>query len=145
MVSNPNAIRPWQHVLEPLSGYLWLGAKMFKEGENYSSAWNFGPVSTKNIIVLDLVKSIIKIWGSGSYNVDSEGKTFHEASYLKLDSHKATNRLKWEPVLEIEKAIEMTVNWYKQFYSKDKDSYNLCLEQIESYERLIETKHLYGT
>ena len=144
LIRNPNAIRPWQHVLEPLAGYLWLGARMFEDGEKYSSAWNFGSILPKNIIVLDLVKSIINLWGSGSYNVDSEAEKFHEAHFLKLDSHKAINELKWEPVLDIQKTIEMTVTWYKRFYSGEKDSFKLCNDQIAEYEALAKEKNLYG-
>lgn len=145
IIRSPNSIRPWQHVLEPLSGYLWLGAQMFNDRKKYSSAWNFGSVSVKNLIVIDLVKYFIKEWGVDSYDIQQENKNFHEATYLKLDSHKAINQLKWEPVLNIEKAVEMTAHWYSKFYSGNSDSYNLCLEQITDYERLINLNRLYGT
>lgn len=145
IIRNPNSIRPWQHVLEPLSGYLWLGARMYSEGETYCSAWNFGSVATKNLPVLDLVKLIIKIWGSGSYETDPASKKLHEATYLKLDSHKAINQLKWEPLLEIENAIKITVEWFKNFYSGNENSYDLCLGQIQNYEQIIKSRNLYGT
>ena len=145
LIRNPNSIRPWQHVLEPLAGYLWLGAKMAIEGENYCSSWNFGSVSIKNVPVKELVENILKTWGFGSYTIDSSRKTLHEATFLKLDSHKAINQLKWEPLLEIENAIKITVEWYKKFYSEDQNSYDLCIEQIEKYEELIRSRKLYGT
>ena len=144
VVRNPNAIRPWQHVLEPLAGYLWLGAKMFEEGEKYCSAWNFGSIFPKNINVLDLVKLVIDLWGNGTFKVDSKESNLHEANYLKLDSHKAINNLKWEPVLDIKKTIEMTALWYKRYYSGEKDSFKLCNEQIDEYEKLAKEKNLYG-
>lgn len=144
LLRNPHAIRPWQHVLEPLAGYLWLGARMFEDGEKYSSAWNFGSIFPKNINVLDLVEMVINLWGSGSYQIESKNSEFHEANYLKLDSHKAINNLKWEPVLDIKKTIEMTVIWYKKYYSGEKNSFKLCTEQIDEYEKLAEEKHLYG-
>lgn len=143
-IRNPKAIRPWQHVLEPLAGYLWLGAKLFEDGQKYSQAWNFGSIFPKNLEVLDLVKLVIDLWGSGSYTIDPDQPKFHEAHYLKLDSHKAINLLKWEPVLDLQKTIEMTVNWYKRYYSGEKDSFKLCIEQIKEYEKLAKEKNLYG-
>jgi len=115
-IRNPQATRPWQYVLEPLNGYLLLGSKMYKDGAKYSSAWNFGP-NDENIITVDeLVKLVIKNWGSGIYKVDNYNYP-HEADLLKLDISKARTFLGWNPVYNINETIERTINWYKNFYN----------------------------
>lgn len=113
-VRNPEAIRPWQHVLEPLSGYLWLGNQMTVNGSKFSSSWNFGPKSTNNLKVADIVNKVIDNWGSGSWEhilLDSD-KDRHEAMFLKLDCTKANNLLQWTPVYNISETISKTVDWY---------------------------------
>jgi len=135
-VRSPHAIRPWQHVLEPLSGYLWLTTMMLRYGERYSSAWNFGPNSTGNVTVRDLVEKIIDRWGTGSWLDLSEGcrNEPHEANFLKLDCTKANNLLHWYPVYDISEALDATVGWYRQYYTNSSTgSFLFTLQQIEAY------------
>lgn len=136
-IRNPGAIRPWQYVLESLSGYLLLGALMYKDGKCYSDAWNFGPNNEKNITVEELVKHVIKYWGKGKYSIDV-GTHPHEASFLKLDISKACSLLYWMPVYDIHEAIKRTTNWYKKFYLNKSDPKNLLiysLQEITEYSQ----------
>ncbi|MCJ7515965.1 MAG: CDP-glucose 4,6-dehydratase [Dehalococcoidia bacterium] len=130
-IRSPQSIRPWQHVLEPLSGYLLLASKMYEDGEKYSGAWNFGPDHKSIVTVEELVKSLIKHWGHGRYKDLSKGSSGepHEAKSLILDISKAINLLNWKPTLSVNEAIEYTVNWYK---ASDVD-YDFCVSQIVNY------------
>lgn len=134
IIRNPQATRPWQYVLEPLSGYLWLGALMYREGARYSGAWNFGPHNSEMVSVEDIVRLVIKQWGDGDYSVDSDLHP-HETTLLRLDCNKARTFLKWMPVYDIYTAIEETVRWYKEYYSpRNKDSlYTTMLNQLDHY------------
>ena len=115
VIRNPKAIRPWQHVLEPLSGYLLLGTKLWDEGAKYNGAWNFGPMDEEVWTVEDVVKETILYWGEGSYRVESYGDP-HEAHWLKLDCSKARINLKWETRYSFKQALEKTIEWYRRFY-----------------------------
>jgi len=127
-IRNPKAIRPWQHVLEPLSGYLWLGDLMLQNGEKYNEGWNFGPEDSDILTVEEVVRQVIQHWGTGQYVIDTL-KHPHEASLLKLDISKARFKLKWQPVYDIFKAIQETVHWYRLYYD------NAPGEVIESFTR----------
>jgi len=138
-IRNPNAIRPWQYVLEPLSGYLLLGSKMYKDGKRYSSAWNFGPNDNDIITVEEIVKSVIQNWGNGDYKVDTSSQP-HEAGLLKLDTSKARIFLGWKPVYNIYETIKKTINWYKYFYNgveKEKLS-KITINEIWNYIKTSE-------
>ncbi len=112
-IRNPHAIRPWQHVLEPLSGYLWLAAKQYLEPGLHEEGWNFGPGSIGNVPVSDIAAMVVKAWGSGSYACESpDADKVHEARFLKLDITKANDLLEWQPVNSVGDAIEATVAWY---------------------------------
>jgi CDP-glucose 4,6-dehydratase len=117
MIRYPSAIRPWQHVLEPLSGYLLLGARLWTDGPRYAGAWNFGPSGDEVYTVEEVVKEVIRLWGHGSYRVD-EGEQLHEAHWLKLDCSKARIELQWKPGYTVKQALEKSVEWYKQFYAR---------------------------
>jgi CDP-glucose 4,6-dehydratase len=134
IIRNPKAIRPWQYVLEPLSGYLLLGSLMYKNGKKHSSAWNFGPNDNDIITVEELLKLVIKNWDSGNYKIETSYQP-HEAALLKLDVSKAHTLLKWRPTYNISKTIEKTINWYKIFYSdkKVKDLFKLTVKEIENF------------
>ena len=134
-VRNPQAIRPWQHVLEPLSGYLWLSALMWDQGSTYSSAWNFGPHNFDNITVGELADKIVEYWGNGYWQDASVQKNnqMHEANHLKLDCTKSQNLLGCFPVYRIDEAIKMTLDWYRAFYASDENIYVLTLSQIQAY------------
>ncbi|MFC2050906.1 CDP-glucose 4,6-dehydratase [Chloroflexota bacterium] len=130
-IRSPTSVRPWQHVLEPLSGYLLLASKMYEDKEKYSGAWNFGPDHSAMITVEELVKSLLTHWGDGQYKDLSKGlsREPHETRTLILDISKAINLLRWRPVLTINEAIEYTVNWYK---ASDVE-YDFCVDQIRDY------------
>lgn len=133
IIRNPISIRPWQHVLEPLSGYLWLGAVMIKDVKKYNSGWNFGPKDTDVLSVEEILKLSIKTWGKGSISMDKNVQP-HEANLLKLDISKAKAYLKWHPVYDVAKAVDRTIQWYKIYYeNKNENMYEYTLRQIEEY------------
>lgn len=129
-VRNPHAVRPWQHVLEPLSAYLLLGQKLVEDPVKYADAWNFGPFQDDNLTVEDLVKESINIWGNGSYQSLKLKNQPHEAGLLKLDINKAINELGWRPKWNAERAIHETIKFYKMEKS---DPLFSLKEQIKSY------------
>ena len=137
-IRNPQATRPWQYVLEPLSGYLLLGSKMYKDGVKYSSAWNFGPNDNDIITVEEIVKSVIKNWGKGEYKVDISRQP-HEAGFLKLETSKARIFLGWKPVYEIYETIKRTINWYKYFYNgiEKEKLYKITVKEIWDYIKMF--------
>jgi CDP-glucose 4,6-dehydratase len=113
VVRNPDAVRPWQHVLEPLSGYLWLAARML-EGHAFDSAWNFGPRPGDIVPVRRLVDGIIAEWGEGSWTTPGlAAEAPHEAGLLLLDIAKAEAGLSWEPLYDVERAVAVTTAWYR--------------------------------
>lgn len=130
-VRNPNAVRPWQFVLEPLYGYLLLASKMLEDGEKYSGAWNFGPNYDSIVPVKDIVTSVINLWGTGEWNDLSEVTAVHEASLLNLDCTKAKALLGWKPRLDLQDTLNDTLQWYKVFENADVN--RLCVKQIENY------------
>jgi CDP-glucose 4,6-dehydratase len=133
LIRYPKATRPWQHVLDPLWGYLTLAYHLHKEPNQFSGPWNFGPIVTQNMTVEELVKKIIYLWRSGSYQISST-QTSHEAGKLALDIHKAVTLLDWYPRWNCEQAIEQTVLWYKEYYTNPtRDMRSLCEQQIRSY------------
>jgi len=136
-IRNPQATRPWQYVLEPLSGYLLLGSKMYKDGKRYSSAWNFGPNDDDIITVEEIVKSVIINWGKSDYKVDILSQP-HEAGLLKLDTSKARTFLGWKPVYNIYDTIKRTINWYKKFYNavEKEKLYKITINEIWDYIKM---------
>jgi CDP-glucose 4,6-dehydratase len=132
-VRNPAAVRPWQHVLEPLGGYLLLGALLRQQPERYAQAYNFGPQPDDHLPVKALVEKAIAIWGNGTWqDVSSPGQP-HEATLLQLDISKAMQELQWSPRLSAAEAIEWTVNWYKQ-PANTRQAYTF--QQIQEYMNL---------
>ena len=115
-IRNPNATRPWQHVLEPLSGYLLVGQKLLEGRKEFGSAWNFGPSDDGAIRVLDVLKSAKRYWDKIEFKIGSDTDQPHEANLLKLDCSKAHALLGWKPVWNSETAFEKTIRWYKNFY-----------------------------
>ena len=129
---NPKAIRPWQHVLDPLMGYLLLAARMVENPKKYSEAWNFGPMNEDaDLSVKQLAIKAIEIWGQGSIKNASSKEHVHEAQLLKLDVIKSLEKLNWKPKLKPEKAIEWTLDFYKNGNSKE-----YLLRQILNYQSL---------
>jgi len=134
-VRNPQAIRPWQHVLEPLSGYLALAQKMVSTpSPRWCEAWNFGPEQESERTVGELVDLFVKTWGSGRWEDISSPYHLHEASILRLKIDKAKNKLNWSPRWTFETMIERTVAWYGQMQRTPPA--NLCLDDIKAYSFL---------
>ncbi|GAB4033258.1 CDP-glucose 4,6-dehydratase [Spirosoma gilvum] len=114
-VRNPAAVRPWQHVLEPLGGYLHLGTKLIDHPVTYADSWNFGPLPEDNLTVEELVNLSIQCWGGGSYQKSDRRGEPHEAGLLKLDISKTVNEIHWKPKYQARKAIANTLSWYRIF------------------------------
>jgi CDP-glucose 4,6-dehydratase len=131
-VRNPNAVRPWQHVLEPLSGYLLVAAMADENVKKLSASYNFGPLPDDHLPVNSLVDIAINCWGSGSWTGGSNKNDVHEAGLLKLSISKAQKELNWNPKLSSSQAIDWTVNWYK---AESDDKFKYTLQQIESYQQ----------
>lgn len=132
-IRNPHAIRPWQHVLEPLSGYLLLAQRLYKAGATYAGAWNFGPNDSDARPVRWIVEQLCSQWHAGArYEIDS-GDHPHEAHHLKLDISKARIELGWRPRWSLDQALTSIVHWTEQ-YAAGNDLRALCLQQITAYE-----------
>jgi len=132
-IRNPHAIRPWQHVLEPLSGYLTLAEHLYVGGTHYAQGWNFGPPEEGARPVAWLVDRLCTAWGEGAaYEVDS-GEHPHEAHYLKLDCSKARSELGWSPRWSLEKALQSIIEWTQAYRGKE-DLMACCRAQIAEYE-----------
>lgn len=130
LVRNPASVRPWQHVLEPLCGYLLLGARLASEPGKFSQAFNFGPSPEDHLTVKELVELAIETWGSGRMEVSTNGASLHEANLLKLDINKAKEKLDWEPVLNARQAIRWSIDWYKTPVASQAD---FTFQQIDNY------------
>jgi CDP-glucose 4,6-dehydratase len=116
-VRNPEAVRPWQSVLDPLAGYLWLGYWLLSGSAGYDGAWNFGPASDEDLSVRAVVKAVVEAWGGGDWRAAEGGADEpHEAGQLKLDAAKAAAELGWRTVYDARRAVEAAVRWYKAFY-----------------------------
>jgi CDP-glucose 4,6-dehydratase len=131
-VRRPNAVRPWQHVLEPTSGYLWLGSQLLVDGADVAGAWNFGPEPGRSIPVRDLVEAVISEWGTGSWEFVDEGGGPHEALTLKLDCTKAGDLLHWRSVYGVQDAVAATARWYRRM-NVGEDATALTREDISAY------------
>jgi len=134
-VRNPDSTRPWQHVLEPLFGYLKLAWKLRIEPKKYIGAWNFGPTNHEKITVGQIVDLLIDNWGNGSWESFSKKTDKHEANLLSLDVTKAIKYLDWKPIFSIRESIQATIEWYKKYPTLS--SYQICLEQIKKYIKSV--------
>ena len=135
-IRNPHAIRPWQHVLEPLRGYLTLAQHLYEEGPAYAEGWNFGPNDEDAKPVGWIVEKMADMWGDGAdWQVDTAEHP-HEASYLKLDISKARSRLNWHPVLHLEDSLKYIIDWTKARHD-GADIRMLTLSQINTYQSLL--------
>ena len=138
-IRSPEATRPWQHVLEPLSGYLLLAESLFSDDKLNGESFNFGPIGTHSFTVERLINDLSKIWKFSSddkpYLVTDNIK-FHEAGLLKLNCDKALMHLKWLPSLDYHKTVEFTGEWFMNFYQTDNSIYDLTLNQIKTYEKI---------
>ncbi|MDR0971473.1 MAG: CDP-glucose 4,6-dehydratase [Bacteroidales bacterium] len=133
-VRNPEAIRPWQHVFEPLYGYLFAG-KFMEEEKLFEEAINFGPYQKDTLKVKDIVEMAILIWGEGKYRIIPQNNALHEANNLQLDINRAIS-LGWKPLWDAKTAIENTIIWYKTYYSNEAEIENLTTNQICQYFKI---------
>lgn len=134
-IRNPNAIRPWQFILAPLSGYMRLAENMFFDRKTFSQAWNFGPEESDAKTVGWIINKIAEIWGeSSTYNIAESDENPHEANYLKLDCSKAKKLLGWESSINLTKSLENICAWHKAFNNKQ-DIIDLSLTQIKDYQK----------
>jgi CDP-glucose 4,6-dehydratase len=131
-VRNQNAVRPWQHVLEPLGGYLLLGALLEQNAKQFSGAYNFGPEADDHLPVKKLVEIAISCWGNGNWIDAYDDTQPHEAGLLQLDIRKARNELNWRPKLNSKEAIQWTIDWYRQ---ADENKLAYTLQQIKKYQQ----------
>jgi CDP-glucose 4,6-dehydratase len=146
-IRNPNSTRPWQHVLEPLSGYLRAGQVLAESDEVINGEpFNIGPAAEQNHTVLELLQSVSRFWKSGSLKKHfeiEENKNFHEAGLLKLNCDKALYYLQWRPALEFETTARLTGEWYNYYYNNErKDIYQYTLNQIHEYEEAARKKSI---
>lgn len=141
-IRNPHAVRPWQHVLEPLRGYLLLGAALWQEPQKYSGPWNFGPDDSSHLTVAAMTERLIKYWGSGAWKDLSDPHALHEANLLKLNCDKARAGLDWRSLLTIDECLRMTADWYRKFYAggRKEGMYPVCVAQIREYEKMTTVK-----
>lgn len=131
---NPHATRPWQHVLEPLSGYLWLAARMAAaDGQRYADGWNFGPSDASVATVEHLARGLVAAWGAGSVETPGNHGHPHEAGLLKLDVSKAASQLQWRGVWDVQRTIAETVAWYRQCHYGATDLADFTRRQIAAY------------
>ena len=129
---NPGFNRPWQHVLEPLNGYLILAEKLFKNPKKYSTSWNFG--SEKNTVtsVFDVVKKMVKAWGSGKI-VYKKNFKYYEQKNLQLNISKVKEKLKWKPYYSINQSVKTTIDWYKEVHNQNQTPKKITINQIKKY------------
>ena len=136
-IRNPTAIRPWQFVLEPLSGYLVLAERLFLKGTDFAQAWNFGPDNQDDKSVEWLISEFDNEYAGGNnFQIELNNDLPYEANYLKLDCSKSKKRLGWAPKLELKNSISMTSTWYKNFYKGNQDMYSFTVEQIKQFESI---------
>lgn len=143
-IRNPVAIRPWQHVLEPLSGYLLLGQKLMEDGPKYADGFNFGPNEDSVLTVAEVAKRVTNFYGKGNVIIGDKSP-LHEAGLLMLNIEKAKRILGWHPSYTANEAIQKTVEWYKHFYNQDIDMYEFTIRQIRDYEGSIKWNKNYVT
>jgi CDP-glucose 4,6-dehydratase len=135
VIRNPDAIRPWQHVLEPLRGYMMLAERLHANEAPFAEPWNFGPLQEDARSVQWLARQLVQLWGEGASLNQVAAERGHEAGYLKLDVSKAQSRLHWRPLMRLPEALQLVVHWAKRRRLGD-DARDLTVEQIETYQAL---------
>ncbi|MEE2875568.1 MAG: CDP-glucose 4,6-dehydratase, partial [Chloroflexota bacterium] len=147
-IRSPSATRPWQHVLEPLSGYLMLGAALNARRDLHGEAFNFGPRSEVPITVEQLLWDLAKSWGQGSFDCNysvTDNIPFNEAGLLKLNCDKALFRLGWEANLTYQECVEFVGGWYLEYFKGQRDMRDLTRDQIKKYEGMAISRGLKWT
>lgn len=140
IIRNPQATRPWQHVLDPLAGYLLLAARLLENPDQFAGAWNFGPQTSDQITVRELAGRFVNAWGSGAIQTPRMKKAAHEARLLNLNVDKAAFELQWHPALNSSSAIDWTADWYKTWHHGKKTIASVSLEQIRRYNQMAMKK-----
>ncbi len=137
-IRNPEATRPWQHVLEPLSGYLTLGMELYENGDRHGNAYNFGPHASQNHTVREVINEMARYWENVRWNdISNDGVHLHEAGLLKLNCDKALFELNWLPTLKFEETVGMTAEWYKKFYQGgNAEMCDFTIGQVKEYSRI---------
>ena len=143
-IRSPQATRPWQYVLEPLSGYLCLAESLYLDSQNHGEAYNFGPSADQNYPVSELIDEMSKYWDQIKWNdVSTDTGHVHEAGLLKLNCDKALVDLKWHSALQFEETVKMTVEWYKAYYqSPNQSMYDFTIDQIEAYTKAAKLNNI---
>ena len=141
-VRSPRSTRPWQHVLEPLSGYLWLGARMLSDPSLDGEAFNFGPGDQQDKTVADLLESMAGRWPGANWDIAAADQVGREAVLLKLSCDKALHRLDWRAVLQFPETVSLTIDWYRTWHERDADLHQFTTDQIEHYTRLARSAGL---
>jgi CDP-glucose 4,6-dehydratase len=137
VIRRPEAIRPWQHVLEPLRGYLILGQQLWERTKHLASGWNFGPSEDDAIPVGQLAARFVNTWGKGELRIQADPAAPHEAQFLRLDCSKACQQLGWRPILALSDALDWTVEWYQAFYENAASARSITEMQINRYHRMM--------
>ena len=135
VIRRPQSVRPWQHVLEPLRGYLVLAQRLFEAGGAYADGWTFGPCDEDAIPVSDLAQRMFSLWGKGELKVELDPGAVHEAQYLRLSCDKARTQLGWRPLLTLDEALGWTVEWYRSYYQSPGTACSTTMAQVERYMR----------
>lgn len=130
-IRSPKAVRPWEHVLEPLSGYMLLAQKMWDEPTKYCEGWNFGPEAESVSTVWEVATALTESYGSGTLQDSSDPNAVHEAKLLMLNIGKAKTRLGWRPRLDMRRCMELVADWYKRY--RTENVYQLCVEEINKF------------
>lgn len=134
-VRNPDYVRPWQHVLESLSGYLWLAVRLLEQGQDYAEAWNFAPAESGAVTTQMVVEKVLELWGQGRWEHVPDDDPQKETATLRLNWEKAANQLGWRPVYGWEEALAATMDWFKVYEEKlpQPHMYDTCVQQIGAY------------
>lgn len=145
VVRHPQAVRPWQHVLEPLAGYLLLARRLWNDPERYSGPWNFGPVAEGHCSAAEIVQKIIQLWGHGHWTSALGQFEARETTCLRLSSDKAMSLLSWRPRWSLGAALKQTIDWYRAFYWHEGGSKlrDLCEHQIDQYEAKVHSPNSF--
>ena len=136
IIRRPNSVRPWQHVLEPVRGYLLLAERLWDSRE-YAEPWNFGPREQDAVPVADVAQRLISAWGKGELRIQPDPDAPHEAQYLRLNASKARTRSGWEPQLALEQALHGTSDWYQAYYNDAASAAAKTAEQIQRYSETM--------
>ena len=144
ILRNPTSTRPWQHVLEPLSGYLSLASQLYAESTFHGESFNFGPDAQVERTVMELVSAMSEHWTDVKWGTDTDPEIIHsEAGLLKLNCDKANTLLKWQPSLKFEETVQMTADWYRTYYQSPSEIRELCISQIDSYVQLARSRNIF--